>query len=83
MNKTVLSKYDIMTIGETPGTTPEIALKYVDKGRNELNMVFHFELMEIGQDLINKWKPKEWKLTELKKIFTKKTQIQYFIITRK
>jgi oligo-1,6-glucosidase len=71
MNKTVLSKYDIMTVGETPGTAPEIALKYVDKGRNELNMVFHFELMEIGYDLINKWKPKEWKLTELKKIFTK------------
>jgi len=34
-------------------------------------MVFHFELMEIDHDPINKWEPKEWKLTELKKIFTK------------
>jgi len=71
MNKKVLSKYDIMSVGETPGTTPEIALKYVDKDRNELNMVFHFELMDVDHDPINKWKHKEWKLTELKKIFTK------------
>jgi len=71
MNKKVLSKYDIMTVGETPGTTPQIAAKYVNRDRHELDMVFHFELMEIDHDPINKWKPKEWKLTELKKIFTK------------
>jgi len=71
MNKEVLSKYDIMTVGETPGTTPEIAALYVNRDRRELNMVFHFELMEIDHNPINKWKPKEWKLTELKKIFTK------------
>jgi len=71
MNKKVLSKYDIMTVGETPGTAPQIAAKYVDRDRHELNMVFHFELMEIDHDPMNKWKPKEWKLTELKKIFTK------------
>jgi len=34
-------------------------------------MVFNFELMEIDHDPINKWRSKEWKLTELKKIFTK------------
>ena len=67
MNKKVLSKYDIMTVGETPGTPPKIATKYVNRDRHELNMVFYFELMEIDHDPINKWKPKEWKLTELKK----------------
>ena len=71
MNKKVLSKYDIMTVGETPGTAPQIAAKYVNRDRYELDMVFHFELMEIDHDPIDKWKPKEWKLTELKKIFTK------------
>lgn len=71
MNKKVLSKYDIITVGETPGTAPQIAAKYVNRDRYELDMVFHFELMEIDHDPINKWKPKEWKLTELKKIFTK------------
>ena len=71
MNKKVLSKYDIMTVGETPGTPPQIAAMYVNRDRHELDMVFHFELMEIDHDPINKWKSKEWKLTELKKIFTK------------
>ena len=71
MNKKVLSKYNIMTVGETPGTPPQIAAKYVNRDRHELDMVFNFELMEIDHDPINKWKPKEWKLTELKKIFTK------------
>ena len=71
MNKEVLSKYDIMTVGETPGTPPKIAAKYVNRDRYELNMVFNFELMEIDHDPINKWKPKGWKLTELKKIFNK------------
>lgn len=71
MNKKVLSKYDIMTVGETPGTPPPIAAKYVNRDRYELDMVFHFELMEIDHDPINKWEPKEWKLIELKKIFTK------------
>ena len=71
MNKKVLSKYNIMTVGETPGTSPQIAAKYVNRDRHELDMVFNFELMEIDYDPINKWKPKEWKLTELKKIFTK------------
>ncbi|MDI3548503.1 MAG: oligo,6-glucosidase [Halanaerobiales bacterium] len=70
MNKRVLSHYDIMTVGETPGVTPEIARKYVDFDRNELNMLFHFELMEIDRQS-TKWKPRKWRLTELKEIFTK------------
>ena len=71
MNKKVLSKYDIMTVGETPGVTPEIAIKYVNKDRRELNMVFQFELMELDQQPENKWEPREWNLVELKEIFTK------------
>jgi len=69
MNKKVLSKYNIMTVGETPGTPPQIAAKYVNRDRHELDMVFNFELMEIDHDPINKWKPKEWKLTDLKNIY--------------
>jgi len=71
MNKKVLSKYDIMAVGETPGVTPEIAIKYVNKDRRELNMVFQFELMELDQQPENKWEPREWNLVELKEIFTK------------
>ncbi len=43
MNESILNKYNIMTVGETPSVTPEIALKYVDEKRAELDMVFSFE----------------------------------------
>ncbi|MEW6229667.1 MAG: alpha-glucosidase, partial [Bacillota bacterium] len=33
MNEKVLSRYDVMTVGETPGVTPEIAVKYVNEDR--------------------------------------------------
>ncbi|PKP58576.1 glucohydrolase [Candidatus Atribacteria bacterium HGW-Atribacteria-1] len=71
MNEKVLSKYDIMTVGETPGVTPEIAIKYVNEDFRELNMVFQFELMELDQQPGNKWEPRKWNLVELKEIFTK------------
>ena len=38
----VLSRYNVMTVGETGGNTPESARLYVDSERNELNMIFHF-----------------------------------------
>ncbi|WDU82462.1 glycoside hydrolase family 13 protein [Caloramator sp. Dgby_cultured_2] len=70
MNREVLSKYDIMTVGETPGVTPEIGRLYVDYDRNELNMIFQFELMDIDSGK-NKWDVKPWKLTDFKRIMYK------------
>ncbi len=43
MNSEVLSKYDMMTVGECPNLTVDAALDYAGAGRGELNMVFHFE----------------------------------------
>lgn len=72
MNKEVLSKYDIMTVGETPGVDRDQALLFVDEDREELNMFFHFELMSLdreGDEVF--WMRKDpWKLTEFKKIFS-------------
>jgi len=70
MNKKVFSKYDIMTVGEAPGTTPEIAAQYVNWDRHELDMIFHFELMDLDRNPIIKWKSRERKLPKLKRIFT-------------
>ncbi|WP_396637296.1 alpha-glucosidase [Maribacter sp. R77961] len=72
MNNEVLSKYDVMTVGEAPGITIENALDFVDEDRNELNMFFHFDLMSLDRDgdevfMMRKGK---WKLTEFKKIHT-------------
>ncbi|MCY6353812.1 glycoside hydrolase family 13 protein [Clostridium sp. ZS2-4] len=71
MNREVLSKYDIITVGETPGVNPEIAKKYVGENRNELNMLFQFEHMDLGNGPDGKWSDLPWKLTELKEIMTK------------
>ncbi|MDN3587508.1 alpha-glucosidase [Pedobacter aquatilis] len=65
MNKTVISKYNVMTVAEGAGSTLEDAHSLVDEDRNELNMAYHFEIMDIGND------PKGYKLTDLKKAFTK------------
>ncbi|MBL4936002.1 alpha-glucosidase [Clostridium sp. YIM B02515] len=70
MNKEVLSKYDIMTVGETPGVTPETAALYVGEDRNELNMVFQFEHMDVGTGT-TKWDIRPWKLTDFKAIMSK------------
>jgi Glycosidases len=71
MNREVLSKYDIMTVGETLGVTPEEAALYVGEERGELNMVFQFELMDIDAGPGGKWNVQPWKLTEFKRIMSK------------
>ena len=70
MNKEVLSKYDIMTVGEAPGVTPEIGDLYVGEDRHELNMLFQFEHVDVGTGT-SKWDVRPWKLTQFKKIMSK------------
>ncbi len=71
MNREVLSKYDIMTVGEAPGIAPDIAKSYVNEDRNELNMLFQFELMDIDSGASGKWDVVDWKLTTFKNIMYK------------
>ena len=71
MNKEVLSKYDIMTVGETGGVTPEDGELFTGSDRNELNMIFQFEHVSLGGGREGKWTPEPWKLTELKTIMDK------------
>jgi oligo-1,6-glucosidase len=73
MNREVLSKYDIMTVAEGPGTTTENVLDYVAEERGELNMSYHFEISDLGhKDVAKKLvDPKGWDFLEFKGIFTK------------
>lgn len=71
MNKKVLAHYDIMTVGEMPGVTPDEGLLYTGEDRNELNMVFHFEHMDLGSGAGGKWDIQPWSLVELKDILSK------------
>ena len=71
MNRKVLSKYDIMTVGETANVDIKNALKFVGEDRHELNMVFEFEHVDLGAGEDGKWSNLPFKLTQLKNIFTK------------
>ncbi len=72
MNEEVLSKYDILTVGECPKVTPSEAIRYTADQRQELNMVFQFEHM--GLDKYkgkSKWEIKPLELLELKENLSK------------
>ena len=71
MNREVLSKYDIMTVGETSGVTIEEAQKYAGDDRNELNMVFQFEHVESGCGDYGKWTTAKYDFKEFKSIMIK------------
>lgn len=48
MNEQVLRNYDIMTVAEGIGITPETAHDFVDPDRQELNMLYHFDGVNYG-----------------------------------
>ncbi|WP_455035223.1 glycoside hydrolase family 13 protein [Lachnoanaerobaculum gingivalis] len=71
MNEKVLSKFDIMTVGETAGVTLEEAKKYANTDGSELNMVFQFEHMGLDGEGDFKWSTKPIPLVPLKENLTK------------
>ncbi|WP_036608337.1 glycoside hydrolase family 13 protein [Oribacterium sp. P6A1] len=71
MNKKVLSKYDLMTVGECAGVTIEEAKKYASLDGKELNMVFQFEHVGLDYDENGKWTTKRFDLRELKNNLSK------------
>lgn len=71
MYKEALADYDVMTVGEMPGVDVEQAKLYTDESRNEVNMVFQFEHVDLDSGPGGKWDLKPLKLTDLKSNFTK------------
>ncbi|WP_312644614.1 alpha-glucosidase [Hydrogenoanaerobacterium sp.] len=71
MNTRVLSKYDIMTVGETPSVSVEDARLYTGENEHELNMVFQFEHMGLEAAGGSKWTDRRFRLTDLKRVLTK------------
>lgn len=69
MNQKVLSRYDLMTVGETAGVTPKEACLYAGNNTGELNMVFQFD--HVGNcGPYGKWTDKRRPLTQLKEILS-------------
>ena len=71
MNEEVLSKFDIMTVGETAGVTLEEAKKYANTDGSELNMVFQFEHMDLDGGEKFKWSTQPMPLVPLKENLSK------------
>lgn len=71
MNREVLSKYDLITVGECSGVTVEEAKKYASSSGKELNMVFQFEHMDLDGGESFKWNHRKIKLSELKAVMSK------------
>lgn len=71
MHQEVMSKYDMMTVGEGPGISLETGLSYVDEARKELNMVFHFDHMFIDHGAGGKFDVVPYDFVHFKQVFAK------------
>ena len=72
MHREVLSRYDVMTVGEGAGVAIEDALDFVDEDRKELQTFFHFEVADWGRRKTDFMypDPDNRKLPDLKDTFT-------------
>ena len=71
MNEEVLSRYDLLTVGETPNVTVEEAGQYANEEGTELNMVFQFEHMNLDGGDGYKWSTRKLPLVPLKENLSK------------
>lgn len=71
MNEKVLSRYDIMTVGETPAVTVEEAVRYANSDQTELSMIFQFELMDVDGGESGKWNDTRYRLRDIKNVLGK------------
>ncbi len=74
MNRRVLSRYDLLTVGEAAGVTVEEAKKYANSAGTELGMVFHFEHTDgaaNSEAVIGKWTKTPPKMPYVRKILNK------------
>ena len=69
MYEEVLCHYDVMTVGEGPGITPDTANLYVGHSRKALNMIFHFGHLHLGSNKNGKYDVVPWDLREFKSVF--------------
>ena len=73
MRQKVLSKYDLLTVGECAGVTIDQAKQYANAQGTELNMVFQFEHVDLdgGDAVTGKWSTRKIDLVALKKLLSR------------
>ncbi|KAK6456191.1 alpha-glucosidase maltase [Scheffersomyces xylosifermentans] len=67
MYSKVTGNYDAMTVGEVGHCSREEALKYVSAKEKEMNMMFLFNVVEVGSVVGDRFRYNGWKLTDFKK----------------
>lgn len=70
MKAKVLSRYDVLTVGEMPGATAEHAIDITHEEDGHLNMLFQFEHVDLDtnkQSQLGKWDFKALDLLDLKR----------------
>ncbi|WP_252393550.1 alpha-glucosidase [Hydrogenibacillus sp. N12] len=67
MYEAVLKGADLLTVGETPGVTPEHAWRYAALGRGPLGMIFPFEHMTVDVGA-TKWEPAPFDVVRWKRV---------------
>lgn len=72
MKENTFGNYDVLTVGETWGATPDIAKDYTRPERKELSMVFQFEHMSVDKiEGKRKWDLAPVNFIKLKQILSK------------
>jgi len=72
MKEKVLSRYETMTVGETPFFGTSEAVHLTNERNGVVNMLFHFELMDVDTvEKKQKWEVKQWQLKDIKSVMTK------------
>jgi oligo-1,6-glucosidase len=74
MKERVLSRYDILTVGETPLVSTKDALQLVDRENGALSMVFQFEHMALDSEAgggASRRSLKPWSLLALKRVMSR------------
>lgn len=74
MRREVLSHYDCITVGETPGVTTSQGIEITNEETGALNMLFQFEHMDLDSmpgDPFGKWALKPLDLRDLKQTMSR------------
>lgn len=67
MFEQVTSKYDAMTVGEVAHATKEEMLQYVSEKEREMNMIFTFQLVDLGYKVEDRFDYQGFDLKDFKK----------------
>lgn len=74
MKRTVLSHYDVLTVGETPLVSTAHAIDITNEETGHLNMLFQFEHMDLDAEpgaASSRASIRPWRLLDLKQVMTR------------